>query len=345
MNDSAGQEDGHTLKAGVSVIVFTFNSVALIERTLGAIAANAPAGSDYEVLVIDNNSNDDTISRADRFLTESGIPHRIIPQPVQGLFYSRVAGIREAAYRYFIFVDDDNLLKGNWVDAVRELLDERPEIGLLGGVNKGLLEGDQPEWWETQKHAYAVGRATYETGVVNDAYAIVWGAGMAGRTHLVKMLYDHARFWLIGRTANQLLAGEDSELTYWIKMLGFKTYQSELELEHVIPSKKLTDTYLLSLHKGFRLSDQYLQQYRTACTGASWFVHFVQYGIWLKMKWLLFPIRILMAKSVEEKMDLRTKRPGFAEVVHYWKNMSKWGKIHKNIVQTKKQLLKMLPKS
>ncbi len=325
-------------ETGVSIIVFTYNSNKLINRTLDAVL-NMPVSSfPSEIIVVDNNSSDNTIEIAEDILQPSGRSFSIVQQPNPGLFHSRVAGIGAARFSYFIFVDDDNLLKGDWISALCGLFEERPNIGLIGGVNKAILEGDQPEWWESQKHAYAVGRATKETGVVNDAFGSVWGAGMCGRTALVRRLYEEAKFWLIGRKENQLLAGEDSELSYWVRMLGYQTYQSELELFHVIAGKKLTDDYLLRLHKGFRLSDQYLQQYRIAITGASWFSNNMQYGIWLKMKWLLFSFRILSAKSIEEKMDLRTKRPDFSEILHYWSNFTHWKNMYRTIRRIKNGL-------
>ncbi len=325
-------------ETGVSIIIFTYNSSRLIDRTIEAVLKMPESVYPSEIIVVDNNSTDDTRAIAENKLRSSGRAFNIVPQPIPGLFHSRVAGIGVARYSYFIFVDDDNFLQGDWVSAVCGLFEERPGIGLMGGVNKAILEGEAPEWWDSQKHAYAVGRATKETGVVNDAFAIVWGAGMCGRTALIRKLYSEAKFWLVGRKENQLLAGEDSELSYWVRMLGYQTYQSELELFHAISAKKLNDVYLLRLHKGFRLSDQYLQQYRVACTGAAWFTNFIQYGVWLKMKWLLFPLRNITAKSAEDKMDLRTKRPDFSEIMHYWTNFRRWKKMHRTIRSIKKNL-------
>lgn len=323
---------------GVSFIVFSFNSESIIAEAIQRIIGMKDAVHKFEVLLLDNNSTDRTIEVVEKLLSEGQIDYRILKQEKPGLFYSRVAGIAAAKYSYFIFVDDDNRLKGNWVDAVCFLLDQKPDIGLIAGVNTAVCNVDLPEWWSAQQHAYAVGRPNIETGPVAGAFSAAWGAGLSGRTALVDILYREVRFWLVGRTGNALLAGEDSELSYWVRLLGYSIYQSELQLEHYISSHKLNEKYLLGLHKGFRISDQFLLQYRIALTGVSWFGHQVNYGFWLGLKCFLAPFRLFVANGIVQKLDIKSKAPAFGECFDFWTGFVRMNKVIRSIRRTRKKL-------
>lgn len=330
--DTRQEDELSLMKLGVSVIVFTFNSEKRIADTLNAITEMPASECSAEIILVDNNSSDATVEIAEKILNQQPMPFLVIHQPKPGLFYSRVAGIKAASLRYFLFVDDDNLLQGDWLTAVCDVLNDNQYIGLVGGVNSEILQADEPVWWSSQKHAYAVGRANLETGLVNNAFAALWGAGLSGRTAPVWYLYTKTQFWLVGRTENTLLAGEDSELCYWMRLIGYGIYQSEMKLNHVIESRKLTENYLIGIHKGFRISDHYLLQYRIALTNTNWFWQNVRYGGIMKTKWLLYPLRMLLAKNKAQKLEIRTKTPTFKELFSFWWNLPRWRKMHHTIV-------------
>lgn len=325
-------DDFNPLEYGVSVVVFTFNSEKRIADTLNAVTQLPVSECPAEIILVDNNSSDTTVEIAEKILKQQSLPFKLILQHKPGLFYSRVAGIKAASMKYFIFVDDDNHLQGDWINGVCSVLNERRDTGLVGGVNTEVLQAEEPEWWSSQKHAYAVGRANLETGLVNSAYAALWGAGLSGRTAPVRHLYTNAPFWLVGRTEDTLLAGEDSELCYWMRLIGFGIYQSEMKLYHVIESRKLTENYLLGIHKGFRISDHYLLQYRIALTNNTWFWQNVKYGVFLKIKWLMYPFRILLANSKVQKLVIRTKTPTLKELFSFWWNLRRMRGMYRTIV-------------
>lgn len=337
LNDIIAAKD-QEFPLGVSIILFTFNSRLMVEETIKHIIQLSRNEIPVELLLLDNHSEDDTISLAERLLAQSNWSYRIIDQQKPGLFHSRVAGIKAAKYRYFIFVDDDNYLMGDWIPSVIHLMEEKTNVALVGGVNEAKAGADLPAWWESQKHAFAVGRANNETGPVYSAFAALWGAGLAGRTALVRMLYEKVNFWLVGRTGNRLLAGEDSELSYWARLLGFTIYQSELPMQHVIAPRKLTKEYLLGIHRGFRYSDHYLLQYRIALTGESWFLEMLKYGIWLKLKWLMAPIRLGLTSNEVKRVDILTKAPTFSEVLFFWKRWRHWRTVYTQILKLQKEL-------
>ncbi len=332
------QQAVNELPLGVSFVVFTFNSRKLIEDALVSVLAQKDAQHPIEILLVDNNSTDDTVAFVTEFLDTSGVDFRVLKQEKPGLFHSRVAGIAAAKYRYFVFVDDDNRLVGQWADAVCYLLESKASVGLIAAVNEARLGGEQPTWWESQKHSYAVGRPNEESGPVAGAFSAAWGAGLSGRTLLVRKLYEHVKFWLVGRTGSILLAGEDSELSYWARLSGYTIYQSELRLIHFIEARKLDEAYLLGLHKGFRIADTYLLQYRMVLTGVTPFWHRLNYAWWLWSKWLVAPLRKAFAEGEVERLDIITKKPTLGECFSFLFAWGKWSKVTREIKRTRKAL-------
>lgn len=333
------------LKAGVSIIVFTYNSADLISETLHSLFALPKPQCPVEIIVVDNNSSDTTVEIVKKLLELQEIPFKIILQEKPGLFFSRIAGIRAAKFGYFIFVDDDNRLRGDWVNFVFDHFNSNPETGLLGGVNNFQLESEEPEWWRELSSAYAVGRANPETGLVTNPFGTLWGAGLSGRTAVVRDLYNFSDFWLIGRTGNILLAGEDSELCFRVRLMGYSLFQSELQLTHYIVSRKINTSYLLGLHRGFHLSDHYLLQYRIAVVGSNWLIHNLNYIFIMTVKWVLYPFRLLFRRTEASRLDLRGKTPHFIALIHFWKNLGRWRIVHRSAADQNSKLKRAKSKS
>lgn len=104
-----------------SVIVCTYNRAHNLPRCLGALAGLRGVGHiAWEVLVVDNNSSDDTPGMVRRLTGELPIEIRYTHEPQQGLNYARNRGIRESRGRFFAYVDDDIAVSPDWLAALYE---------------------------------------------------------------------------------------------------------------------------------------------------------------------------------------------------------------------------------
>jgi hypothetical protein len=98
---------------GVSVVLCCYNSVGRLPETLRHLSMQRlPSGCQWEVLLVDNASQDDTAFVASGLWEDLGrpAPLRIVHEPIPGLSSARNAGIRNACYEYVILCDDDNWL-------------------------------------------------------------------------------------------------------------------------------------------------------------------------------------------------------------------------------------------
>ncbi len=249
---------------GVSITICTHNGEKLLPSTIDnlnqlAVDKQIP----WEVIIIDNNSTDKSaeIAMGCWKRTES---FRIIKEPELGLIHARIRGIRESRYEYISFIDDDNWISPDWVNIVHDIFQNHPEVGICGGDIDPEFETPPPSWFDAYKNNYAVGVQGNESGDVTESRGFVWGAGISIRKSPVENLFkDGFIFSLIGRKGNKLMAGEDTELCYALRIKGWRIwYDKRLRLRHYIPEKRLEWDYLCGMYHGFGASHAILDIYQ-----------------------------------------------------------------------------------
>lgn len=103
----------------------TFNRAERLPALLAAMRAQQ-CPLPFEVLVVDNNSSDDTAAVVARCAHESGPPVRYVREERQGIPHARNRALAEAMQRdVLVFIDDDEL----------------PQPGLLAGAVHALAAG------------------------------------------------------------------------------------------------------------------------------------------------------------------------------------------------------------
>ncbi len=104
-----------------SVIICTYNRKDNLRPCLTKLSQqHGMDGIDWEVLVIDNNSNDGTTEEIQQLAGELPITIRYASETQQGLNYARNTGIRKSKGRFFSYVDDDIFVSENWLSSIYE---------------------------------------------------------------------------------------------------------------------------------------------------------------------------------------------------------------------------------
>ncbi len=129
----------------ISVVVCTYNRADLLQIALNSLVNQALDDSDYEVLVIDNNSTDDTAEVTKSF---SNYPYiRYILETNQGLSHARNRGWQEAKGQYIAYCDDDCKLPEAWLSTAKEII-ETINPALFGGPIYPFYTVEKPEWFD-----------------------------------------------------------------------------------------------------------------------------------------------------------------------------------------------------
>lgn len=124
----------------VSVIIPAYNARSLLPACLGALQAAAEDPSAFEVIVIDDNSTDDTAAVA------RGLGAQVIElKENAGPARARNIGAGKARGEYLFFVDADTSVHPGAVDRIRDFLDQNTQAAAVFGsyddrpLEKGLL--------------------------------------------------------------------------------------------------------------------------------------------------------------------------------------------------------------
>jgi glycosyltransferase involved in cell wall biosynthesis len=227
----------------VSVVVPTYNRARLLARTLESLMAQRAGATRFEILVVDNNSIDDTPAVVRAFTGRSPEVTYLIERR-QGVSHARNAGIAAARAPIVAFTDDDVEVAPTWVATVKHVLDANPDVDCIGGRVAPRWSVPPPRWLTSQH----------------------WGAvalqGPKGPTPYVDA--DHAAPCLItanfacrraaleqvGGFSGAFLRDEDRELQLRLWDAGKRgLYVEEMHTSTVVPPDRLTRSF----HRRFNI--------------------------------------------------------------------------------------------
>lgn len=226
-----------------SVIVCTRNrSSSLAEACEAILAIDFPADR-WEMVIVDNRSDDDTLEVARSI--ESTHPElvRVIREPRIGLSAARNAGVRTARGEIIAFIDDDAFPEPAWLQALVGVLD-RDEALAAGGPVEPLFQGELPDWfgepylpyltvWDKGPEVQPLTYNEYPRGANVAFHRVVFERFGFFSTHL-------------GRKGRSLLSCEELELCLRIERSGGKIlYVPGAKIRHLTVAERVTTEWLV----------------------------------------------------------------------------------------------------
>jgi len=155
----------------LSVAVCTRNRSASLIEALESFRGT-PTWLRWELLVIDNASEDDTQAKLRSFAGTDALPLRVILEPEVGLAHARNRALREARSGVVVFIDDDVTCEGGVVVAHLDAFKD-PTVSATGGRIIPRLPKSTPRWFRDEAFGntggptarYDFGDAVLEVGV------------------------------------------------------------------------------------------------------------------------------------------------------------------------------------
>ena len=208
------------MNVDISVIICTYNrsrSLSAVLQSLGQMAV--PQDISWEVIVIDNNSMDDTKEVTVHF-SKVAFEVKYVFESVQGLSHARNRGVEESQGNILSFIDDDVLVATDWLWEVNNAF-KQYQVACVGG--RVPLQGDvtKPHWWHPD-YDNAVGACDKgDQVIIADAnYPGLIGIGAnLSFTRACFEKYGNFRTDL-GRIGSSLLMGEEAEFCNRLKTHG-----------------------------------------------------------------------------------------------------------------------------
>ena len=225
-----------------SIVIATYNRAKDLVPTLESVA-QLKVTRCWEVIVVDNNSQDNThdcvVELSRRFPTEL----RYIFEPQQGRSAALNAGIAASRGEIIAITDDDVRVDPNWLENAG-LVMQTLDCHYLGGKALPIWGGSRPAWLPDHggRHWGVIALLDYGPLPLKLDERVPLGVNMFFR----REAFELAGMWdnNIGRKAGTLLGQEVREWCQRAKAVGLRGYYSpDLVVNHVIPADRLTKRY------------------------------------------------------------------------------------------------------
>lgn len=225
-----------------SIIIATYNRAADLRDTLASLA-RLRRGDDWEVIVVDNNSPDDTRSVIETAAASFPAPLRYVFEREQGRSPALNAGIRIAQGDIIVTTDDDVRVEPDWLDRAAQGLD-RLQCDYVGGRVTPIWGAPRPAWLPNHggQQWAVIALLDYGPEPVEFGSQVPLGVNMAFRREAFTRagLFDPHT----GRKAGTLLGQEVREWCIRARAAGMRGfYVPDMVVQHIIPASRLKKTY------------------------------------------------------------------------------------------------------
>ena len=226
-----------------TVVVCTFNRSESLRRMLKSLRdVVIPDHLSCEVIIVDNNSTDDTrlVFEEIEKCFESKI--RYVFENKTGLSNARNRGIREASGEIIAFTDDDVIVDKHWIQNIDKAFKEYSDVVCVGGKILPIWEVSKPKWLKTDLYGYLAlldnGDSVAYMGALD-----IWGANFAVKSEMFKRygLFDTN----LGRIQKKLYSGEEAEFLQRLQSAGEKILYYPLSIiYHNVPPHRMSKKYI-----------------------------------------------------------------------------------------------------
>lgn len=192
----------------VSVVICTYNRSKLLHDALASFAEQEDLDNiEYELIVVDNGSTDDTGKIIQGFLDK--LPIRYIVESKLGLSNARNRGIEESQGELIAFVDDDVLFSKQWLSQLIEGAHRWPKAAAFGGKAVAKWEVPMPKWFLDKGLFNMRGMIAHFEPAQDEGplESLPYGCNMAIRSKIFAKYGDFDAD--LGRKGKSLLSGEE----------------------------------------------------------------------------------------------------------------------------------------
>ena len=233
----------------VSVILCTYNRAEWIGDAIQSLLnLRTDGGLNYEIIVVDNASTDNTPTVIAEIAKSAARPVRYVRETRQGPSAARNRGIAEASGEWLAFIDDDERADADWL---LELLAMTAKKGVRvsgGAVQLISSEADARPLSPRLERVLAPGGRRKSECLFTPKHALNSGNQMLHRSVFEEIgVYEES--WTEG--------GEDTELFMRLHAAGVEAwYNPKAVVLHLVPPYRMSAGYIqwLSLRQGWSLA-------------------------------------------------------------------------------------------
>lgn len=219
----------------ISVIICTYNRSDLLAKVIESLVCQTFDRSKYEIIIVDNNSSDNTHDVVKSFADQENL--RYVFEPTQGLSHARNTGLKQAVGEYVSYFDDDCIIPDRWLEKAAISI-EKFQPAAFGGPTLPEYFTPKPAWFKDSYHAHNLGNEpknlSYEHG------ELLHGNNMSFNRQALEAVGGFNPN--LGMSGNKIAYGEDIVIQKLIRKLGAEHqifYDPELYIYDVVRPEKM----------------------------------------------------------------------------------------------------------
>lgn len=228
----------------ISAIICTYNRERYLKQCLEACTTQTLPKDQFEIVVINNNSTDNTEHVCKEFTQKyPEYTFSYFVETEQGLSPARNRGVKESKAEYITFLDDDAFIANDFLEITVNFLDNNRNVAAVGGKILLHYEGSIPKWGNKYLNSLL---GYFNLGDVSKPFPKKYyprGSNMSFR----KELFDKYGFFNtnLGRKGGNLVGSEEKELfeRFSKQNIGIHYIHNAI-VYHCVPESRTTKDFI-----------------------------------------------------------------------------------------------------
>jgi len=282
--------------SGISVVVCTYNRQKFIGKALECLAEQTLPPEQFEIIIVDNNSTDQTAAISRSFIQRyPGLRTRYFLETQKGLSFARNRGLQEASFPIITYIDDDAEAVPAFLETILRFMQAHPRaVGAGGKIIPKYSESEEPAWMSKYLNGF-VGRLDYgEKPRQFQQPAMKYPAG-CNMTYTASVLNE------VGGFNNQLTFRSDDKHIYYVvsKVSTEVYYLPEAIVYHNIDNARLQLDSFRKLFLKTGNEEKIRVQLEEGRMG--WWKKLIEFTVKLGASLLIYMLYVLKGQGIKGK--------------------------------------------
>ncbi len=218
----------------ITFVICTYNRAFILEECLQSVFQQIGELEHYEVLVVDNNSTDETQKLVREMQSEYPVLRLVLEKQI-GLSHARNRAMIDGVGEWLVYIDDDARLGKGYVERLLSLI-ESQKYDCLGGMYYAWFRFGKPKWLPKNFGNKELIRES--AGRIDGNNGWLSGGNMAIRKKVLKELGGFLPE--LGMAGEKAGYGEENYLQEQLLKKGYTIgFDPELIIEHAVLPHKL----------------------------------------------------------------------------------------------------------
>lgn len=216
----------------ISIIIVSYNTKVFLQKCLESLCKNQPKKYLYEIIVVDNDSKDDSVA-----MVKAEFPDVHLIENKENLGFSKAnnVGIKQSTGRYVLFLNSDTEIEEGTLETMTAFMDMHKEAGAAtcavlmsnGKIDDASHRGF-PTPWNAFCHFSGLSKL-FPYSMTFNGYNMAWKD--LDKVHSIDALAG--AFMIVRREAGEKVQwwdedyffyGEDLDFCFMLKKHGWKVY-------------------------------------------------------------------------------------------------------------------------